>query len=169
MLRRFLACLLLATTATTQTTGVVGVNDLTAYFPPTFATMGSGATSCNSLGFIPGAPFTASFQHDGGAGTTGAILMLSFWGCTGPGLGLTPSASPACAGPLAGAPLTNLWWSLAMTPPAMPWFSLGTVSGYTRFQIPVPAGPGTVWIQAVAFDACSPWGIKFSQAHDFSW
>lgn len=169
MLRLALTCLLLAAAPAAQTTGVVGVNDLTAYFPPGFVTMGSGATSCNSLGFIPGAPFTAFFLHDGGPTTTTAFLMLGFSGCTGAGLGLTPSATAACAGPLAGIPLTNLWFSLPLVPPPTPWFSLGTVGGYTRFSIAVPPGPGTVWMQAVALDPCSPWGFKFSQAHDFSW
>lgn len=169
MLRFSLACLLFAAAIPAQVTGTPGVNNLTCYFPPSFTPMGSGATSCTSLGFIAGAPFTASFQHDGGATTTGAVLMLSFWGCTGAGLGLTPSATAACAGPLAGSPLTNLWFSLPLTPPPIPWLSLGTSSGFTRFQIPVPIGPGTVWIQAVAIDPCSPWGVKFSQALDFSW
>jgi hypothetical protein len=169
MLRLVLLGLLLVSALRGQTTGVVGVNDLTAYFPPGFTTAGSATTSCNSLGFVGGAPFTAFFLHDAGVTATTSVLMLSFWGCTGAGLGLTPSAAAGCAGPLAGLPLTNLWFSLPLAPPPIPWTGLGTVSGYTRFALPVPPGPGTVWLQAVAIDPCSPYGFKFSQAHDFSW
>lgn len=169
MLRLVLVGLLFLSAPRSQTTGVPGVNDLVATFPPAFLPMGSGATSCNSLGFIGGAPFTAFFVHDGGPSSTNAVLMLSFWGCTGAGFGFTPSAGPACAGPLAGLPFTNLWFSLPFSPPPIPWTSLGTVGGFTRFALPVPAGPGTVWLQSIAIDPCSPYGFKFSQAHDFSW
>ncbi len=168
MLKLLLATVLSCSVLSAQTTGVPGVNDLRMLLPPTYLPQGSGATSCNNLGFIPGAPFVAAYDLTVGTGTA-AILLLDFVSCTPAGLGLSPSAAPACAGPLAGTPLTNLWYSLNLTPAPIPVPGFINTTGMARWNFNIPAGPGFVWAQAFILDACSPWGFKFSQAHGFSW
>lgn len=164
-----LSLCVLASPLAAQTTGVPGANDLTVRLPPTYVPQGSGATSCNNLGFVPGAPFVVAYEVSAST-ATGAFLMLGFAGCTAAGLPFMPSATAACAGTPAGTPLTNLWFSINFgggSPFAVP--GIMNSAGMARWNFNIPAGPGTMWAQAVLLDACSPTGFKFSQAHGFSW
>lgn len=162
---------LFAPTLVAQTTGVPAVNDLRVLLPPLYVPAGSGLTSCaagTNQGFIPGAPFVVAYELSA-VTSTGAVLLLDFFNpCNSPGIPFFPVQAATCAGPVAGG--TNLWYSLGFVPAPVPVFGVTNTTGVARWNFSVPAGPATVWAQAVILDACSTWGgLKFSQALGFSW
>ena len=158
--------LLLPGHATAQTTGVPGVNDLEVRLPVAYVPQGSGATSCNNLGFYPGAPFPVFYDLSSGGFPNALLFGLA--GCTSPGIPFLPAAAPGCAGPLAGAPLTNIWLSLVVPPAPLAVPGNPNAAGISRWNFTVPAGPFTLWAQAIILDPCAPPGFKFSQAQGFS-
>ncbi|MCC6672661.1 MAG: hypothetical protein IT458_16470 [Planctomycetes bacterium] len=169
-MHKFLLALVLSTAAASaQTTGVPFVNDLAIRLPPTYVPQGSGTTSCNNLGFVPGAPFPV-FYDVTAVGSTAVVLMLGFVGCTPAGIPFLPSQPVGCAGPPAGTPLTNLWFSVNFgggSPFPVP--GIMSSAGMARWNFTVPPGPASMWAQAVLLDPCSSWGFKFTQALGFSW
>ncbi|MBI5852863.1 MAG: hypothetical protein HZB39_17770 [Planctomycetes bacterium] len=145
--------------APAQTTGVVGVNDLT------INTLGTSTTSCNALGLILTQPGALTFDLACPPGTIGIIAIGI--GCAGGcgGLPFFPTApcagGPACLG-------TNLWWSIGI-----PIFTVVVPSnsaGIAQLVIPMVGNPaGCASAQGANFDPCSTAGILFSQAHTFCW
>ena len=130
----------------------------------------SATASCNFVGFaVATAPYVVAYEI-AAPGATATFLALGIAGCTPAGLPFGPPAAPVgCAGPLAGTPFTNLWFSLNFAGP-WPIFVPGITSttGFTRFNFTIPSAPSVpIWAQAVMLDTCSPYGIKFSQALGF--
>lgn len=166
--RAFGASLLLLSSLDAQTTGVPAVNDLTMMLPPSYSPVGSGTVSCSTF-VTTGASGTnvVAFNLDA-PGATAAWLMVSPLGCIAQNFAFTPTATPACAGPPAGVPLTNLWLSLGFGGP-FPVLVPGIVNstGMTRwnFSITWPIAP--IWVQCLMLDPCSPTTFKFSQAMGF--
>lgn len=165
---KIVSCLtLLASTLAAQTTGVVGVNNLTMSLPPSYVATGGGTVSCSTfvttgaIGINP-----VMFRLDAPTATS-AFLLVSPLGCIPNYFPFLPTATAACAGPAAGTPLTNLWLSLVvggpfpLLIPSVP----GTI-GYWNFNLtwPIPS----LHVQALIFDACSPTTFKFSQAMGFN-
>jgi hypothetical protein len=149
-----------------QTTGVVGVNDLSMMLPPSYTSVGSGTVSCSTF-VTTGAigPNPVTFQVTSSTATA-AFLLVSPLGCVPAFFPFLPSATPACAGPLAGTPFTNRWLSLVvggpfpLVIPSVP----GTI-GYWNFNLTWPIAP--IYVQALLMDPCAPGGFKFSQAMGF--
>lgn len=152
-----------------QTTGVPTFNDLVVRVPPTYLALGSATTSCNFVGVCSGTtPYTIAYQYDA-LGSTAVTLALGMGGCTPALFPFTPTATPGCAGALAGSPLTNLWFSVNIVGP-WPIFVPGILSttGSSRWNFTIPGNPSQpIWAQAIALDTCSPTGFKFSQALGF--
>ena len=159
----------LATCLAAQTTGVVGVNDLDIRLPPTFAPLGNGTTSCTFVGVASGTTPYSIFYDYIAPGATATTLALGMGGCTPALFPFLPAAGLACAGPLAGSPLTNIWFSINISGP-WPIFVPGNLAsnGSTRWNFSLPSNPSQpIWAQAIALDLCSPTGFKFSQALGF--
>lgn len=142
-----------------QTTGVVGVNDLT------INTLGTTTTSCNPLGLVLTQPGALTFDLSCPPGTIGIVAIGV--GCAGGcgGISFFPSApcagGPACAG-------TNLWWSIGI--PILTFVVPSNAAGIAQLVIPmVNVNPGCASAQGANFDPCSTAGILFSQAHTFCW
>lgn len=151
-----------------QTTGTPA-NNLDVRLPPTYVPLGASTTSCNFVGLaVATPPYTIAYDAIA-PGATNVFLALGMGGCTPAGLPFLPTAAPACAGPLAGAPLTNLWFSLNFSGP-WPIFVAGAINsaGMARWNFTIPSAPTQpIWAQAIFFDTCSPTGFKFSQALGF--
>lgn len=163
------AALVLCGFAAAQTTGVVGANDLAVRIPPTYVPMGSGTTSCNFVGLAVATPPYVVAYDTAAPSATAVFLALGMGGCTPNLLPFTPTATPACAGPLAGAPFTNLWFSINFSGP-WPIFVPGILgtTGMARWNFTIPSAPSApIWAQAIYLDTCSPTGFKFSQALGF--
>lgn len=162
--------LLLSVPVVAQTTGVPFTNDLEISLPPLYIPQGSGVTSCtapSNMGFIPGAPFVVAYQSTS-VSSTAAILLLDFFTpCQSPGFPFTPTATVACAGPIAGG--TNLWYALGFSPFPVTVLGITNTTGRTRWNFNVPVGPGQCWAQVLFLDLCSPATFKFSQALGFNW
>ncbi len=142
-----------------QTTGVVGVNDLT------INTLGTTTTSCNPLGLILTQPGALTFDLSCPPGTIGivAIGIGCAGGCGGfPFFPTAPCAGgPACAG-------TNLWWSIGT--PILTVVVPSNAAGIAQLVVPMVSVPaGCASAQGANFDPCSTAGILFSQAHTFCW
>ncbi len=160
--------MLAAGTLAAQTTGVVGVNNLTMMLPPGYAPTGGGTVSCSTF-VTTGAVGTnvVAFSLDAPTATA-TWLLVSPLGCTPAYFPFLPTATPACAGPAAGTPLTNLWLSLVvgggfpLTIPGQP-----NAAGMTRWNFNVTWPIPPVWFQGLMLDACSPTTFKFSQAMGF--
>ncbi len=156
-----------AITLAAQTTGVVGVNDLTMKLPPSYVSTGSGTVSCSTF-VTTGAvgPNPVFFSVDAPTATA-AFLFVSPLGCIPAYVPFLPAAPVGCAGPLAGTPLTNLWYSLVVGGPfpiLLP--SVPGTIGYWTFNLTWPIPP--LYVQAVMIDTCSPTTFKFSQAMGFN-
>lgn len=160
--------LLAASALSAQTTGVVGVNNLQMLLPPAYVPTGgstvscstfvtTGATGANAVGFMLDSPTATS-----------TFLLISPLGCVPTFFPFLPSAAATCAGPAAGAPLTNLWLSLVAGGP-FPLIVPGQINsaGFTRwnFNLTWPIAP--LYVQALMIDFCSPTTFKFSQAMGF--
>lgn len=156
--------------ANAQTTGVPFVNDLLVRLPPTFLAQGSATTSCNFVGFAAAVPPYVVAYELSAPTATATFLALGAGGCTATLLPFGPPAAPiTCAGPLAGSPLTNLWFSINFAGP-WPIFVAGVPNsaGITRWNFTIPSVPTQpIWAQGVMLDTCSPFGVKFSQALGF--
>jgi hypothetical protein len=172
--------LLLTAAAAAQTTGVPGQNDLQVAMPPSLPfpvgsnpLNGGGQTSCFFTGNHSPVNFgTLHYQLSHNATTTASLLFFSFCSpCGGANnFPFMPPSGIGCAGPLAGVPLTNLWFSLNITG-GCATFSVpptATSPGFHDWRFFVPAGTPfgfTVWAQAVIIDPpCGAWVFKFSQA-----
>jgi hypothetical protein len=168
-------------TATAQvTTGVFGVNDLQVAMPPSLPfpvgsnpLNGSTQSSCFFAGVhSPANVGTLSYQANVSPSATGALLILSWCGCSATsGIPFFPTQTAACNGPIAGG--TNLWLGVIISPgcfgTATPIPSTPGIFNW-RFQIP-PFTPFSfpIWAQAPVFDPpCVPggsiWPFKFTQA-----
>jgi hypothetical protein len=162
------ALLLGAAALPAQTTGVVGVNDLTMILPPVYIPVGSGTVSCSTF-VTTGAVGTnvVAFALDAPTATT-SLLLVSPISCVPQFFPFLPTAPAACAGPAAGTPVTNLWLSLGVGGPfPLPIPGITSPAGITRwnFNITWPIPP--LWFQGFMLDACSPTTFKFSQAMGF--
>lgn len=164
-----LACFAFCAALSAQTTGVAGVNDLDVRLPPSYVPLGNGTTSCNFVGLaVAVAPYTIAYDLLS-PGASATFLALGMGGCTPALLPFTPTATPACAGPLAGTPFTNLWFSINFSGP-WPIFVPGILSttGMSRWNFTIPSAPTQpIWAQGIMLDTCSPTGFKFSQAIGF--
>lgn len=151
-----------------QTTGVVGVNDLTMMLPPSYVPAGSGTVSCTTF-VTTGATGTnvVAFGLDA-PGATAAFLLVSPLGCIPNYFPFMPSALPTCAGPAAGSPLTNLWLSLVAGGP-FPMAIPGVINsaGWTRWNFTLGWPIPPLYFQGLLIDPCSPTLFKFSQAMGF--
>ena len=164
---------LLAGAPVAQTTGVPFVNNLTVT-TSAWTAQGGGQTSCfmvtPNAAYPPGVVNYALSIPPG----TSAVLGLSIGpgGCVSQFLPFLPPASVGCAGPLAGTPSTNLWWSLPFLSSGFPIFIPMAVNtaGVMASTVPIGIlGPQILWAQAVIVDPCAPSGFKFSQAIGFAW
>ncbi|MBK9129607.1 MAG: hypothetical protein IPM13_17745 [Phycisphaerales bacterium] len=160
--------LLTAATLSAQTTGVVGVNNLEMMLPPGYLPVGGATVSCSTFvttGAVGTNVVAFSLQCPG---ATSAALLISPLGCNPTYFPFLPTAGVGCAGPAAGAPLTNLWLSLVA---GGPWplaiFGPVNAAGQARwnFNLTWPIAP--LYVQGLMVDACSPTGFKFSQAMGF--
>jgi len=160
--------LLTASAAIAQSTGVVGVNDLTMMLPPSYAPTGSGTVSCSTF-ITTGATGTnvVAFSLDAPTATA-TFLLISPLGCIPQYFPFLPSATPGCAGPAAGTPFTNLWLSLVAGGP-FPLAVPGIINsaGMTRWNFPLTWPIPPLYVQGLMIDTCSPTNFKFSQAMGF--
>lgn len=169
---RFLAAAALAATASlsAQTTGVPFVNDLTMILPPAYVPTGSGTVSC-ATSVTTGATGTnvVAFSLSHSPSTTAAWLLISPLGCVPQYLPFMPAAAPACAGPLAGTPLTNVWLSL-VAGGGWPISAPGIVnsSNIVRWNFPLTWPIPSISVQGLMLDSCAPLSFKFSQAMTFN-
>jgi len=163
--------LLFATTAlVAQTTGVAGVNDLTMLLPPTYLPVGNGTTSCSTF-VTTGATGvnTVAFSLSHSPSTTAAVLLISPLGCIPQNIWWLPVQTPACAGPAAGTPNTNLWLSLVIGggwPISAP--GIVNTTNMVRWNFPLTWPIPSIYVQAVMLDTCSTTTFKFSQAMGFN-
>ena len=160
--------LLAAATLPAQTTGVPGVNNLQMMLPPGYVPAGGSTVSCSTF-VTTGAVGTnvVAFSLDCPTATA-AVLLVSPLGCVPNFFPFLPTSGPACAGPAAGAPLTNLWLSLVVGGPwPVPIFGQINSAGQARwnFNLTWPIPP--LYFQGFMLDTCSPTGFKFSQAMGF--
>lgn len=154
--------LLTVSALSAQTTGVVGINNLQMLLPPAYVPTGGSTVSCstfvttgaagtNSVGFFVDAP-----------AATATILLISPLGCVPNFFPFLPTSTAACGGPLAGAPLTNLWLSVVAGGP-WPIFVLGQRRWSFNLTWPIPP----IYIQCLLLNPCSPTSFTFSQAMGF--
>lgn len=154
-----------------QTTGVVGINDLTVN------AMGSGSTSCTPLCF-PNGNVTLNFDVSAPAGSV-ALLLFNFCPCSPCSL---PGPSNAClpAIPATACGGSNQSLDLDMTAACGIAFTVPvtlTTAGTLSAAVPIPPIPGTpcasltLSTQAVIIDPCglgifaAPGPFVLSQAY----
>jgi len=140
--------------ALAQTTGVVGINDLT------INGLGSGAVSCAPLCF-PNGGVTLNFLLSSPPGSL-AIVLFNFCPCQvcslpGPSNGCVPAIPPTACGPSNQSLDMNLTAAcgIALTAVMVP-----NTAGVLSLTVPIPTIPGppcasaTLSAQAVVIDPC---------------